>query len=76
MLTFLKDFPSARFIRITKAKVITEALDRCGKGRKVSISADELIRAAKNSVASNSLAKELYFATEDIYAPASYGTTG
>ena len=59
MLMFVKEFPSARFIRATKAKVIAEALDRCGKGRKVSISADDIIRAAKNSIASNSLAKEL-----------------
>lgn len=59
MLLFLKEFPSARFIRATKAKVVAEALERCGKGRKVSISTDDIIRAAKNSVASNSLAKEL-----------------
>lgn len=59
MLMFLKEFPSARFIRATKAKVVAEALEHCGKGRKISISADEIIRAAKNSVASNSLAKEL-----------------
>jgi len=59
MLLFLKEFPSARFIRASKGKVIAEALDRCGRGRKVSISADDIIRAAKNSVASKSLAKEL-----------------
>ncbi len=59
MLLFLKEFPSARFIRATKAKVVAEALERCGRGRKVSISADEIIRAAKGSIASNSLAKEL-----------------
>lgn len=59
MLSFLKEFPSARLIRATKANVIAEALQRCGKGRKISISADEIIRAAKSSVASNSLAKEL-----------------
>jgi transposase len=59
MLLFLKEFPSARFIRATKAKVIAEALERCGRGRRVSISADEIIKAAKNSIASNSLSKEL-----------------
>jgi len=59
MLLFLKEFPSARFIRAIKAKVVREALNRCGSGRKVSISADEIIRAAKSSIASNSLAKEL-----------------
>lgn len=59
MLVFLQKFPSARFIKATKTKVIEEALEQAGKGRKVSIKADEIIRAAKNSIASNSLAKEL-----------------
>jgi transposase len=59
MLLFLKEFPSARFIRATKAKVVAEALEKYGRGRGVSISTDEIIKAAKNSVASNSLAKEL-----------------
>ena len=59
MLLFLKEFPSARFIRVSKAKVVAEALECCGRGRKVSISSDDIIRTAKNSIASNSLAKEL-----------------
>lgn len=59
MLLFLKEFPSARFIRASNAKVIAEALERCGRGRRVSINADEIIKAAKNSIASDSLAKEL-----------------
>jgi len=59
MLLFLKEFPSARFIKATKPKVIAEALERCGRGRKVSISADDIVRAAKNSIASDSLSKEL-----------------
>jgi transposase len=59
MLLFLKEFPSARLIRATKANIVEKALLRCGKGRKVSISAEEIIRAAKNSIAPNSLAKEL-----------------
>jgi transposase len=59
MLQFLKEFPSARFIRTTNSKVVAEALERCGRGRKVSISADEIIRAARSSIASNSLAHEL-----------------
>ena len=59
MLLFLKEFPSARFIRASKAKVVADALERYGKGRKVSISADEIIRTAKNSIASISLAREL-----------------
>jgi transposase len=58
MLLFLKEFPSARAARNTKAKVIAEALEQAGKGRKVAVSADEIIKAAKNSIASNSLAKE------------------
>jgi transposase len=59
MLLFLKEFPSARFIRASKAKVIAEAFERCGRGRRVSINADEIIKAAKNSIASDSLSKEL-----------------
>jgi len=59
MLLFLKEFPSARFIRVSKAKVIAEALEHCGRGRSVSINADEIIKAAKNSIASDSLSKEL-----------------
>jgi transposase len=59
MLGFLQEFPSARRIRTAKKSAIVKALDRCGKGRKVSISAEELITAAKSSVGSDSLAKEL-----------------
>ncbi|MBT9537159.1 MAG: IS110 family transposase [Nitrospirae bacterium] len=59
LLLFLKEFPSARFIRASKAKVVADALERYGKGRKVSINADDIIKAAKSSIASNSLAKEL-----------------
>lgn len=59
MLLFLKEFPSARFIRASKAKVVADALERYGKGRKVAISAENIIKTAKNSIASNSLAKEL-----------------
>ncbi len=59
MLLFLKEFPSARFIKATKLKAIEEALERLGRGRKVSVNAQDIIRAAKNSIASNSLAKEL-----------------
>lgn len=59
MLLFLKEFPSARLISTAEPEVIAEALKRYGKGRKVSISAHEIIEAAKNSIASGSLAKEL-----------------
>ena len=56
---FLRSSPLPAFIRASKAKVVADALERYGKGRKVSISADEIIRTAKNSIASISLAKEL-----------------
>ena len=59
MLGFLKEFPSARRIRTAKRSTVADALENPGKGRKVSISAEELIAAAKRSVASDSLAKEL-----------------
>ena len=76
LLLFLKEFPSARFIRASKAKVVADALERYGKGRKVSINADDIIKAAKSSIASNSLAKELILPPEDLYAPSSYGAIG
>jgi transposase len=59
MLGFLKEFPSARRIRMAKKNAVVNALELSGKGRKVSISAEDLIAAAKRSVASDSLAKEL-----------------
>lgn len=59
MLYFLKEFPSARVIKAAKLKAIARALENSSRGRKVSISAPDIIKAAESSVASVSLAKEL-----------------
>jgi transposase len=60
MLNFLTQYPSARLIREAKRKDIEKALICPGEKRKrVQISADDLINAAKRSVASAGVAKEL-----------------
>jgi len=59
MLYFLKEFPSVRVIKAAKPKAIAQALENFSRGRKINITADDIIKAAKSSVASFSLAKEL-----------------
>ncbi len=60
MLNFLTQYPSARLIREAKRKDIDKALICPGEKRKrVQISADDLINAAKRSVGSAGIAKEL-----------------
>jgi transposase len=60
MLNFVRQYPSARLIRQAKRKDIDKALICPGEKRKrVQISADDLINAAKRSVASAGTAKEL-----------------
>lgn len=59
MLYFLKEFPSARVIKAAKPKAIARALENSSRGRKVTTTAPDIIKAAKSSVASVSLAKEL-----------------
>ena len=60
MLNFLTQYPSARLIREAKRKDIDKALICPGEKRKrVQLSADDLINAAKRSVASAGVAKEL-----------------
>jgi transposase len=60
MLQFLIKFPSARIIKIAKPKEIAKALIHVGEKRKrVFISAEEIIKLAEASVASDSAAKEL-----------------
>lgn len=58
MLNFLSHFPSARIIKTAKPKAVAKALELSSRGRKVSISSDDIIKAAKSSVGSISLAKE------------------
>ena len=60
MLRFLSKYPSARTIRTAKPKEISKALIHAeGKRKRVFISAEEIIKLAKVSVASDSVAKEL-----------------
>jgi len=59
MLSFLKEYPSARLIKAAGISAVADALERSGKGRRVSISAEDIIAAAKRSVAAPSLAREI-----------------
>lgn len=60
MLHFLRRFPSARLIRTAKQRDIAKALICPNEKRKrVIVSVDDIIAAAKTSVASSSAAKEL-----------------
>jgi transposase len=59
MLRFLMKFPSARTIRTAKPRDVSKALIHAeGKRKRVFISAEEIIKLAKASVASESVAKE------------------
>ncbi len=58
MLHFLQEFPSARLIIKAKPKVVAKALQRCYVGGTLTYSSDDIIRAAKNSIAVVSPAKE------------------
>ncbi len=59
MLEFLKAFPSARMIRLAKPKAISKALRPADKRKTPPVSAEQIMEAARSSVASISLAKEL-----------------
>lgn len=60
MLHFLKRFPSARLVRAAKQRDIEKALICPDEKRKrVTVSAEDIITAAKTSVASSGAAKEL-----------------
>lgn len=60
MLHFLRQFPSARLVRVAKRADIEKALICPDEKRKrVAVSADDIIAAAKTSVASPGAAKEL-----------------
>ena len=59
VLDFLRQFPSARLIKIVKPNTIANALMHEDKRKKTSVSAEDIIKAAKASVASHSAAKEI-----------------
>jgi transposase len=59
ILEFLRQFPSARSIKIARPNTIARALLHEDKRKKTSVSAEDIIRAAKTSVASHAAAKEI-----------------
>ncbi|MDH5203125.1 MAG: IS110 family transposase [Nitrospirota bacterium] len=60
MLHFLRQFPSARLVRVAKQRDIAKALICPDEKRKrVTVSVDDIIAAANTSVASSGAAKEL-----------------
>lgn len=59
MLTLLCKYPSARLISAARPKSIEKALVHTDKRKRVLISADDIIKASRESVATYSVAKEL-----------------
>jgi transposase len=58
MLEFIAAFPSARLVKIAKPKAIQKILQRKGVGTRLTYTAEDLLKAAKRSVATISPAKE------------------
>ena len=59
MRNFLRQFPSARMVRAAKRKDVIKALISADGRKRLTFEPEELIEAAKKSVASGSAAKEL-----------------
>lgn len=59
MLQFLTQYPSARMVTLAKPKDVIRALGRKGAGTRLTFSAQDIIRAAQNSVGVVSPAKEV-----------------
>jgi transposase len=59
MIRFLQEYPSARLIRAAKPKAIAKALKRPSVGNKLTLTAEEIVKAAQSSVATVSPAKEI-----------------
>ncbi|MCK7476948.1 MAG: hypothetical protein M0C28_05000 [Candidatus Moduliflexus flocculans] len=75
MIDFLKVFPSARIIRLAKPKAISKALRPADKRKTPAVSAEQILEAAKRSVASPSLAERIDSPREDCNTPAFAATT-
>ena len=58
MLDFIAAFPSARLVKMARPKAIQKILQRKGVGTRLTYTAEDLIEAAKKSVATISPAKE------------------
>jgi len=59
MLRFLKEYPSARRVKMAKVKNLAKVLNQRQVGNKPSYSAEDILRAAMRSIATVSLAKEV-----------------
>jgi len=59
MLQFLREFPSARLIQAAPPRRIGKALCHSDRRKRISVSAEQIIQASKDSVASVSVAKEV-----------------
>jgi transposase len=59
MLGFLQEYPSARLVRVARPKALVQALRQPYVGNKLTYSAEDIQRAARNSVATASPAKEI-----------------
>lgn len=58
MQEFIATFPSARLVKMAKPKAIEKVLQRKGVGTRLTYTAEDLIQAAKRSIATISPAKE------------------
>lgn len=58
-LNVLKQFPSAELIAHSDIRVLRKCFDIKGKGRRISLTAEQLKEAAKNSIGMSSVAEEI-----------------
>jgi len=59
MIRFLQEYPSARLVRAAKPKAIAKALKRPSVGNKLTLTAEDIVKAAQSSVGTVSPAKEI-----------------
>jgi transposase len=59
MLRFLQEYPSARLVKAAKPRVLAQALRQPYVGNKLTFSAEDILCAARSSVATASPAKEI-----------------
>jgi len=59
MIRFLQEYPSARLVRAAKPKAIAKVLKRPSVGNKLTLTAEDIVKAAQSSVATVSPAKEI-----------------
>jgi transposase len=59
MIRFLQEYPSARLVRAAKPKAIAKVLKRPSVGHKLTLAAEDIVKAAQSSVGTVSPAKEI-----------------